>query len=167
MYNHRLHQEVNKCLKDNAIDIAGADNLFYIRMLANTTAIHFLYEELYGKHPGHDFTKLLQTIINAYKKRSSDVKEKDTEKEAMGNWFLSNDVTGMSLYVDRFCGNITTLGDKLPYFKKLGVNLLHLMPVMQSPAGESDGGYAVSDFRKVDERFGTLEDLKLLQKKIY
>ena len=40
------------------------------------------------------------------------------------------------------------------------------MPVMQSPAGESDGGYAVSDFRNVDERFGTLDDLKMLQKKM-
>ena len=37
------------------------------------------------------------------------------------------------------------------------------MPVFQSPEGQSDGGYAVSDFRKVDSRFGTLEDLKKLQ----
>jgi amylosucrase len=166
MYNHQLHQEVNKCLKDNAIDIAGADNLFYIRMLANTSAIHFLYEELYGKHPGHHFTGLLETMISAYKKRSIEARNKDAEKESTGNWFLSNEITGMSLYVDRFCGNISSLGDKLAYFKKLGVNLLHVMPVMQSPAGESDGGYAVSDFRKVDERFGTLADLKLLQKKM-
>ena len=38
------------------------------------------------------------------------------------------------------------------------------MPVFESPAGESDGGYAVSDFRKVDARFGTLTDLKNVQK---
>jgi amylosucrase len=54
----------------------------------------------------------------------------------------------------------------LGYFKKLGVNFLHLMPVFESPQGESDGGYAVSDFRKVDERFGSLEDLKKLQEKM-
>ena len=50
----------------------------------------------------------------------------------------------MSLYVDRFCGNLTTLGQKLDYFKTLGVNLLHLMPIMQSPEGESDGGGSVN-----------------------
>ncbi|MBC7868396.1 MAG: alpha-amylase, partial [Gloeobacteraceae cyanobacterium ES-bin-316] len=166
MYNHKVHQEVNKCLKDKDIDIAGADNLFFTRLVANTTTIHFLYNELYGKHVAANFTTLLETIINAYKKRSSTAKNRDEEKETSGNWFLSNQLTGMSLYVDRFCGNITNLAGKLDYFKKLGVNLLHLMPVMQSPAGESDGGYAVSDFRKVDERFGTLEDLKLLQKKM-
>lgn len=166
MYNHQVHQEVNKCLKDKGIDIAGVDNLFFTRLVANTSAIHFLYNELYGKHTAANFTSLLETIINAYKKRSSTAKNKDEEKETAGNWFLSNELVGMSLYVDRFCGSIANLGGKLEYFKKLGVNLLHLMPLMQSPAGESDGGYAVSDFRKVDERFGTLEDLKLLQKKM-
>ena len=40
------------------------------------------------------------------------------------------------------------------------------MPVFESPAGESDGGYAVSNFRKVDERFGTNDDLNTLIKKI-
>ena len=37
------------------------------------------------------------------------------------------------------------------------------MPVFESPAGESDGGYAVSDFRKVDARFGNLSDLQKLK----
>ena len=166
MYNHQVHQEVNNCLKDKAIDIAGADNLFFTRLVANTAAIHSLFNELYGKHPRAGFKSLVETIINAYKKRSTILKNKDEQKETAGNWFLSNELTGMSLYVDRFCGNIANLGSKLEYFKKLGVNLLHLMPVMQSPAGESDGGYAVSDFKKVDERFGTLDDLKLLQKKM-
>ena len=82
------------------------------------------------------------------------------------HWFLSNEITGMSLYVDRFCGNLKTLEARLDYFKKLGVNFLHLMPLFESPEGESDGGYAVSDFRKVDPRFGTLEDLKKLQQKM-
>ncbi|RYZ13839.1 MAG: alpha-amylase, partial [Sphingobacteriales bacterium] len=40
------------------------------------------------------------------------------------------------------------------------------MPLFESPAGESDGGYAVSDFRKIDERFGSLEDLRQLQEKL-
>jgi amylosucrase len=38
------------------------------------------------------------------------------------------------------------------------------MPLFDSPMEESDGGYAVRDFRKVNKRFGSLSDLKTLQK---
>ena len=34
------------------------------------------------------------------------------------------------------------------------------MPIMACPNGHSDGGYAVSDFRKIDNRVGSLKDLK-------
>ncbi len=168
MYNPQIHQLINNCLQKKAIDIAGKDNLFYTRFVANTASIHYLYNELYQQHPDGQslFTTLISTITDAYLKRSAVLKKSDDEKEIKGNWFLSNDIAGMSLYVDRFCGSLPNLGGKLDYFKKLGVNFLHLMPVMQSPAGESDGGYAVSDFRKVDERFGTLADLKKVQQKM-
>ncbi|MFM2358551.1 MAG: hypothetical protein RLY16_544, partial [Bacteroidota bacterium] len=98
-----------------------------------------------------------------YLQRPAAFKQQDEEKERKGNWFLSNQIAGMSLYVDRFCDNLKNLGGKLDYFDKLGVNFLHLMPVMESPVGESDGGYAVSDFRKVDARFGTMADFKKLR----
>ena len=168
MYNPQLHQLINTSLQKKAIDIAGKDNLFYTRLVANIASIHYLYNELYQNHPQADtmFINLIDSIRNAYLQRPENLKALDVEKEEKGTWFLSNEITGMSLYVDRFCGNLNNLGSKLDYFKKLGVNFLHLMPVMESPAGESDGGYAVSDFRKVDDRFGTLEDLKKLQQKM-
>lgn len=165
MYNPQVHQLINKVLQQKKIDIAGNDNLFYTRFVANAAAIHSLYSELYEHHPRQEeiFKQLIDTITSNYKKRPAALKQKDEEKENGGNWFLSNAITGMSLYVDRFCGSLSSLQKKLGYFKKLGINLLHLMPVMESPAGESDGGYAVSDFRKVDNRFGTLADLQKVQ----
>ena len=168
MYNPQLHQLVNTCLQKKAIDIAGKDNLFYTRVVANIASIHYLYNELYQNHPHAEkmFINLIDSIRNAYLLRPENLKALDVEKEEKGTWFLSNEITGMSLYVDRFCGSLKNLGLKLDYFNKLGVNFLHLMPVMESPAGESDGGYAVSDFKKVDERFGTLEDLQMLQQKM-
>ena len=36
------------------------------------------------------------------------------------------------------------------------------MPFLDTPEGRSDGGYAVSDFRKVQEKLGTMEDLEHL-----
>lgn len=165
MYNYPLHQKINTVLQDKKIDIAGDGNLFYTRFIANATAIDALYREIYGQHRNSEacFTQLLETIADAFLQRDERLQERDEVKEAEGNWFLSNQLAGMSLYVDRFCGQLGRLTEKLPYFQKLGVNLLHLMPLFESPAGESDGGYAVSNFRKIDPRFGTLNDLKKVQ----
>ncbi|MBD1363330.1 alpha-amylase [Mucilaginibacter sp. ZT4R22] len=168
MYNSQLHQQVNAALKRNKIDIAGADNAFYVRMIASAATMQELYNELYARHPAGEqlFHQLIDVVIKAYVARGAALKRKDDEKAALGDWFLSNDITGMSLYVDRFCGNLKNLGNKLDYFEKLGVNFLHLLPIFESPEGESDGGYAVSDFRKVDKRFGTMKDLGTLQQKM-
>ena len=168
MYDHQLHQQINFVLQKNKIDIAGKDNLFYVRMMANADTICNLYNEIYRHHPKAPdwFIAIIEVIIQAYLNRAEILKIKDQEKAEKGNWFLSNEITGMSLYVDRFCGNIKNLGNKLDYFEKLGVNFLHLMPIFESPAGESDGGYAVSNFRKVDQRFGSLKDLQSLQQKM-
>jgi len=168
MYNYGLHQQINEAVQHAGIDIGGDDNLFYTRFMANTADIFDLYMQLYEHHPKAEknFQQLVQLIIKANTERPSALKGRDEKKRERGNWFLSNQLTGMSLYVDRFCGDIKGLSNKLGYFEKLGVNFLHLMPVFESPANESDGGYAVSDFRKVDHRFGTLEDLVTLQKEM-
>lgn len=165
MYNYALHQQINEAIQTAGIDIGGEDNLFYTRLVANTADIFDLYMQLYEHHPKTEknFHQLIQLVIKTYQHRPARLKERDRQKREKGNWFLSNELAGMSLYVDRFCGDITTLGKKLDYFNRLGVNFLHLMPIFESPASESDGGYAVSDFRKVDPRFGTLDDLVTLQ----
>ncbi|MBL7740883.1 MAG: hypothetical protein JNK14_16805 [Chitinophagaceae bacterium] len=168
MYNRLLHTHINEALHAGEIDMAGEDNMFFTRFIANATAIDALFRDLYGNQPRSPeyFEKLISLITRSYINRSAVLRQRDEEKEMKGNWFLSNEITGMSLYVDRFCGSIKGLEGKLEYFKKLRVNFLHLMPVFESPEGESDGGYAVSDFRKVDTRFGTLEDLQRLQQRM-
>ena len=140
MYNPKIHQLINASLQEKQVDIAGKDNLFFTRFVANTASIYFLYGELYKSHPksAEMFKRLIDTITDAYQKRTAALKQLDDEKEIQGNWFLSNEIAGMSLYVDRFCGSLANMEEKLDYFKKLGVNFLHLMPVMQSPDGESD-----------------------------
>lgn len=168
MYQYSLHQHITSLCEKNKLTIGGKDRLFFTRLIANAAAIQNLYSEIYGNHPkGKDyFDKLIQTLIEAHISRPVMLQEKDHHKEAQGSWFLSNSIAGMSLYVDRFCGSLANLPGKLDYVKELGVNFLHLMPVFESPEGESDGGYAVSDFRKVDKRFGTLEDLQAVQEQM-
>jgi len=123
-----------------------------------------LYDELYHNHTlaVPNWELLVGTIRQAFHNRPSGFKIKDQSKTGSTPWYLSNTLVGMSLYVDRFSDNLQKLGDKLDYLKNLGVNVLHLMPLFESPDGESDGGYAVSDFRMVNPRFGSLDDLKVL-----
>lgn len=165
MYKYSLYKQITQIIAGYDLDIAGADNEFYIRLMANADAIEEIYEPLYGSHPQGKtlFIKLIESIVGAYQARPARLLQRDNEKRFQEHWFLSNEIAGMSLYVDRFSGNLQRLKDKLYYFKELGVNFLHLMPVFESPKGESDGGYAVSDFRKLDKRFGKLEDLQELQ----
>jgi amylosucrase len=155
-------------LKAKNIDHGKKDAAFAERFLQHLKRIELLFNEIYAGHPkrNESFDALLVSIIDCYLQRPDTFLKKDLEKEKQGNWFLSNKITGMSLYVDRFAENINGVSDKLNYFEELGVNFLHLMPVFESPKDESDGGYAVSDFRKVDSRFGTNEDLEVLVKKM-
>ena len=51
-------------------------------------------------------------------------------------------------------------GEASLYSKSCGVNYLHLMPLLDSPKGRNDGGYAVSDFTQVQPELGTMEDLE-------
>lgn len=129
-----------------------------------------LYHSIYANHPdGREcFGQLLEHIEKAFANRPGSLKQKDLDKLETEpvHWFLSNQIVGMSLYVDRFCGSIAALRNKLNYFEKLGVNFLHLMPIFESPEEASDGGYAVSNFRKVDKRFGTVKDLEELQEEM-
>ena len=165
MYNYGLHQHVNQSIQEAGLDISGADNLFYTRFIVNTSTIFGLYMQLYEHHPKAEqvFHELIQVIIKAHTERSKSLIERDNIKTKEEHWFLSNEINGMSLYVDRFCGDLRNLQNKLDYLDTLGVNFLHLMPLFESPKNESDGGYAVSNFRKVDKRFGDLEDLRQLQ----
>ena len=56
----------------------------------------------------------------------------------------------MAQYADGYAKNLSELQQRVHYFLELGVNMVHLMPMMVCPRGASDGGYAVSDFRQID-----------------
>ena len=159
-----LHQFGSDLLSKYKVDTTKKDKAFSQQFLAHIGAIENLFDEVYAYHPKRNeaFECLLITLIQQYKERSKVLLKKDAEKSKLGHWYLSNEITGMSLYVDRFSENIQGLQKKLDYFKELGVNFLHLMPIFESPEGESDGGYAVSDFRKVASRFGNLQDVENL-----
>lgn len=57
-------------------------------------------------------------------------------------------------------GDIPGVIEKLDYLQELGVDYLWLTPFFPSP--QRDNGYDVADYRAVDPKFGTMEDLENL-----
>ena len=65
-------------------------------------------------------------------------------------------------------GDIPGITKKLDYIKSLGVDAIWISPFYLSPPGpEGDGGYAVTDYRSIDPRFGTMDDFKELLKEAH
>ena len=123
--------------------------------------------ELYDN--GDMFAELLDQMRAYYDARSERLRALDAEREAAGEWYRSRDMLGMQMYIDNFAGNIRGVEDRLDYLERVGVNYLHLMPFLDTPAdrSRSDGGYAVKDFRRVKPELGTMEDLAHLAGKCH
>jgi oligo-1,6-glucosidase/glucan 1,6-alpha-glucosidase len=62
-------------------------------------------------------------------------------------------------------GDIKGIMSKLDYLKELGVDVIWLSPVYQSPM--RDNGYDISNYSKINPIFGCLEDLKELVDKVH
>ena len=122
--------------------------------------LRWLYMELYDN--SSMFAELCDKMEGFYKERGKDLKALDEKREKQPDWYKQNDMLGMMFYIDNFAGNMKGVKSKLDYIEKCNVNYIHLMPFLETPKGRSDGGYAVSDFRKVQENLGTMEDLEKL-----
>ena len=150
----------------------------------NMAALTARLYELYGSR--WDFYQILERLEAIMKKASaqrqtgylaqadeeavvefSQENSLGTDANAAVPWYLNQKTIGMMLYVDLFAGNLRALIEKIPYLKDLGVNYVHLMPLFDCPKGENDGGYAISSYRKVQPRLGTIEDLKLVAEEFH
>ena len=117
------------------------------------------YYDLYGDNEitSYRYGQLTDIIARAKKERNADLKKQD----ALGNdWYLSEKMVGIMLYVDRFSADLKGFEDKIDYLAELGITYVHFMPLLKSREGNNDGGYAVSDYLEVDERFGTMKELE-------
>lgn len=163
MYEQLSHSILNEILDELKPEIRKKDlHHFYTRLGANFYSLFLIFEQLYGKRS--DFKKhllhLVETMARQYIQRSKRLKKNDLAKEKAFNWFLDQKWVGMTLYTDGFAENVVGLKRKLPYLQELGINLVHIMPVLKCPEENNDGGYAVSDFRSINHRVGSLKELK-------
>lgn len=123
--------------------------------------LKWLYCELYEEQLDC-FEQLCSQLQFWYSNRSEELKKMDIKRSENPSWYKSNKMLGMMMYVDAFAGNLEGVRGKLDYIEECGVNYLHLMPLLDSPEGRSDGGYAVADFRKVKPNLGTMDELRNL-----
>ena len=138
----------------------NAEKIFADRMSKKVDELRWLYMELYGNDSM--FAELCDQMWAFYKERTDALKNLDIKREADPQWYKKNDMLGMMFYIDNFAGNMKGVESKLDYLEKNNVNYIHLMPFLETPKGRSDGGYAVADFRKVQENLGTMDDLEEL-----
>ena len=162
MYEQVSHALLNDILinidiKDNNHDLQH----FYTRLGANFFAIYSIFQHLYGEREDFDtqLQSLVKTMAMQYIKRAPALKESDLARERDHNWFLSQKWVGMALYCEGYATDLKNMQSRLSHLQELGINMIHIMPICDCPEVENDGGYAVRDFRKVDETYGNLDDL--------
>ena len=126
-----------------------SDRIYNERLGRHLDELKWLYMELYDSQ--EHFDELLTGLRRFYDERKTALRTLDEAREQDKNWFRRNGMLVMMLYGDQFAGNLKVVKKKLDYIKKCNVNYVHLMPLLASPEGRSDGGYAVADFRRVEE----------------
>lgn len=123
--------------------------------MKTATELTTLYLNLYGNSAQHHLDDLLAHMAVAKATRHPELKRMDTKET---DWYFSPSMVGMTLYIDLFAGDLKGLAQKVDYFRDLGITYLHLMPLLKPRPGENDGGYAVMDYRAIDERLGSMDD---------
>ncbi|MCR5089979.1 MAG: amylosucrase [Oscillospiraceae bacterium] len=119
----------------------------------------WLYCELYHNDTAA-FDYFVGMLRRSFSERRKSLRRLDEQRLSKPDWYRSNRLLGMMLYVDAFAGNLKGVREKLGYLEECGVNYLHLMPLLKTVKDRSDGGYAVADFRTVQPELGTMEDLE-------
>ncbi len=144
---------------------AGQDEIwpaFRARLAATYPRLKADLHALYGDRDDFD-TQLEAILLTAARGwRDRPAASKAAEAEGEPHWFESHREVGAVCYVDLFAGDLAGLRGRIDYLRDLGVTYLHLMPLLRARTGENDGGYAVADYRSVEPRLGTMEELESL-----
>ncbi|MCI8354008.1 MAG: amylosucrase [Lachnospiraceae bacterium] len=143
--------------RDTAARALNQEEIYRKRFDRHFEELRWLYAELYGNDSM--FAELCDHMEQFYGERGAELRTLDQKREELSGWYKQNDMLGMMFYIDNFAGNMQGVKSRLDYIEKCNVNYIHLMPFLDTPEGRSDGGYAVSDFRKVQEKLGSMEDL--------
>ena len=137
-------------------------SVFKERLAEHWDELKWLYMEIYDDEQAFEY--FVSMLKRNYSERRKTLRGVDARR--VGNALIhhSNRMMGMMLYTENFAGDLNGVREKLEYFRECGVKYIHLMPLLDTPEdrSRSDGGYAVSDFRRVRPDLGTMKDLETL-----
>ena len=136
---------------------AQVDETFKKRLARHYDELKWLYCELYHGEEGA-FDSFCSMLREYYEERPEFLRRLDSVREQDPFWYKGREMLGMQMYVKAFAGDLAGVRSHMDYLKECGINYIHFMPLLESPEGRSDGGYAVADFRKVLPALGTMED---------
>lgn len=139
-----------------------AQAVFNERVTALRADVERPLRGLYGHREDyeHVLESLIETARSQYAQRPVELRMLDQRRLSTPDWFQRQDMIGYVCYTDRFSGTLSALPKRLGYLEELGVRYLHLMPLLKPRPGPNDGGYAVMDYRDVDPKLGTMQDLR-------
>ena len=123
--------------------------------------------QVYGEAAPALADELVALAERAFTERSDRLHTRDLERMLRPDWLQDPAMIGYAAYTERFAGNLTGVVDHIPYLDELGVRYLHLMPLLRPRDGDSDGGYAVADYRSVRPDLGSMEDLASLAESLH
>ena len=174
MYNRLLLLPEQRAALDRAIEVLRAAaahqfaprdlDILCVRLERYWSDLYTPLERLYGTQ--HDpqalIEQLLPRLVAAAAARPDVLWQLDLEREITPDWFQQQQQVGGIFYVDLFADTLAGVGEHIDYLGDLGLTYVHLMPLLQPRSGANDGGYAVLDYRAVDPRLGTVDDLRRL-----
>lgn len=142
---------------------APPDNdIFTLRLERSGPDLWPMLDALYGHLPTYPAfqTALLKALRKGWQARPDALKLRDLRRDLEPDWFQRPDMAGYVFYIDRFAETLTGVLTKLDYLADLGITYVHFMPCLKPRPGDSDGGYSVMDYRRINPAFGTIEDFE-------
>lgn len=121
----------------------------------------------YGDRADETFERVLRIVAAAMQDRPEALRGLDEARLLAPDWLQDPRQIAYVAYADRFAGTLRGVEEHLDHLESLAVTHLHLMPLLEPRPGESDGGYAVQDYRRVREDLGTMEDLSSLASSLH
>ncbi|HVK43371.1 MAG TPA: amylosucrase [Micropruina sp.] len=138
------------------------DTTFQLRLARYGPELLSGLEGAYGDRAAELYDRLIVAMRAAFDARPADLQVLDEARLLTPDWLQKPDQIGYVCYADRFAGSLPGVAQHIGHLESLGVTYLHLMPLLKPREGDSDGGYAVADYREVDPKLGTMGDLVAL-----
>lgn len=126
------------------------------------TTLRSRLEALYGADAARLLRKISVRCAEVRGSRDAELSALDDLRSGDPQWIAQSGQAVYSFYVDRFAGSLDETIDHLDDLRAMGVRWLHPLPILRPREGDSDGGFAVQDYRAIDPAIGDMAALRRL-----